>query len=270
MTQHDDESRDGRPIVPPGRKRAPRSREIDPDLMSPDELHHLEEMTDGLLDLIGHHQRRFPESPAFDDPRFLDWLSREYADDEDPELLTPDEIGTLARRIASGSEIERLGLRAVDGTPERRGVEHPGAVSRLLQEVSAAHGAALLGLSVAAGVGHELWDIECDSWIPLPDDVPPGRYLALTIAGDSMTPVLREGDLALVSVGTDAAAAVAVDTIVVARLPDDGYVVKRVGRVTQRWIELTSLNPAYPPIRLPRGPGAVLGTVVLRWRADDV
>ena len=57
--------------------------------------------------------------------------------------------------------------------------------------------------------------------------------------------------------------------IVVARRPDDGYVVKRLGKVERRTLELLSLNPAFPPIRFARRPGTILGTVILRWRMHN-
>ena len=54
-------------------------------------------------------------------------------------------------------------------------------------------------------------------------------------------------------------------TVVVMRHPENGYVVKRVGEVSSLDVELTSLNPSYPPIRVPRDESLVLGTVVLTW-----
>jgi SOS-response transcriptional repressor LexA len=55
------------------------------------------------------------------------------------------------------------------------------------------------------------------------------------------------------------------DSVVVACDIDGGYVVKKVGRLRAKSIELQSLNPAYPPMRVGRVPGSVLGTVLLRW-----
>ena len=76
-----------------------------------------------------------------------------------------------------------------------------------------------------------------------------------------MEPLMHPGDVVLVRLGPE----LVPDSIVVARLPDDGYVVKRVGRVARRKVELLSLNPAFEPINAPRSAHAVLGTVVLRW-----
>jgi phage repressor protein C with HTH and peptisase S24 domain len=76
-----------------------------------------------------------------------------------------------------------------------------------------------------------------------------------------MLPLFHPGDVVLVKLGP----VVARDTVIVARLPDDGYVVKRVGRVTRSKVELLSLNPQFAPVTVAREVGAVVGTVVMRW-----
>jgi phage repressor protein C with HTH and peptisase S24 domain len=76
-----------------------------------------------------------------------------------------------------------------------------------------------------------------------------------------MLPLLHSDDVVLVRIGPE----VARDAIVVARRADDGYVVKRVGRVGAASIELLSLNPEFEPTLIERGEGTVAGTVVLRW-----
>ena len=118
-----------------------------------------------------------------------------------------------------------------------------------------------LDLAAAAGVGRELWDEPCERWIRLPRELPHGEYLALQVSGDSMTPLFHAGDTVLLRLHAE----VAPDTVVVARHPEDGYVIKRIARVTSMWIDLASLNPEYPSIRIPRGADAVLGRVMLRW-----
>src|SRR6476469_8115771 len=71
--------------------------------------------------------------------------------------------------------------------------------------------------------------------IELPRAVATGhKYVALTVSGSSMEPALHAGDVVLVSVGTS----VRHDSIVVARRPEEGYVVKAVGRLSRRAIEL--------------------------------
>jgi phage repressor protein C with HTH and peptisase S24 domain len=116
-------------------------------------------------------------------------------------------------------------------------------------------------LGIAAGVGRELWDEPVQSWVELPPDVPPGKYVALKIVGESMAPLMHTGDTVLVRIGAD----VKRDTVVVARHPEDGYVCKRVSRVRRDAIELSSLDPGRPIITIPRDPSLMVGTVVLVW-----
>lgn len=80
-----------------------------------------------------------------------------------------------------------------------------------------------------------------------------------------MKPFLHDGDTVLVRLGSE----LTPGSVVVARRPDEGYVVKRVGQIQRRSVELVSLNPAFEPIRLPRDPRLLLGTVVLRWCTHD-
>jgi phage repressor protein C with HTH and peptisase S24 domain len=94
--------------------------------------------------------------------------------------------------------------------------------------------------------------------------LPDARYLALRVVGTSMAPMLRSGDVVLVRAdarGRDVRAG----RVVVARHPDDGYVCKRVQAVGAREVVLASLEPGHPPVRLPRDPALVVGTVVAAW-----
>lgn len=119
-------------------------------------------------------------------------------------------------------------------------------------------------LAVAAGAGRELWDAPCERWVELPAGFPRGRgarYVALTVAGHSMAPLLHPGDVMLVRLTTRLTRGV----VAVVRRPDDGYVVKRVAALRARRIELDSLNPAYQPIEVPRDESLVVGVVVARW-----
>ncbi len=119
-------------------------------------------------------------------------------------------------------------------------------------------------LGVAAGVGRELWDEPCERWVELPRTLAAGhKYVALTVSGSSMEPALHAGDVVLVSVG----ALVRRDSIIVARRPEEGYVVKAVGRLSRRAIELRSLNPEFATFSIPREEALIVGTVVMRWCA---
>lgn len=86
-----------------------------------------------------------------------------------------------------------------------------------------------------AGAG---WD---EVELPSAGDV---NAYALTISGDSMEPVYREGDAIIVS----PAAPVRVGDRVVARATDGAVMAKLLTRRTALRIELTSLNPAHPEL----------------------
>lgn len=242
------------------RRRSTPRPAIDPDALSSEDLTRLEAESDVFIDLVGHVERHRPDSAAYDDPRFLAWLARESGEAE-PELLGEAEVGAIARRVVAALEEERFGVRSVAGAPAQVRVAHPGPTSALVDELARSGCTPLLELGVAAGAGRALWDADCESCVPLPGDVPHGRYLALRVSGESMTPLMCSGDVVLVRLGPE----VAPDSIVVAHGPDDGYVVKRVGRVTPRRLELVSLNPTFPSMEMARDEHTVLGTVVLRW-----
>lgn len=234
---------------------------IDADLLSAEELARIEERSDALIDLIGHIEQDRPDSCAYDDPRFVAWIANESGAAE--AVLEEADIRATARRVLVALTGERYGVQCMGhAAPERR-LEAPGPASELVMDLSSAGMLPLLDLGVAAGAsaGRALWDAECESCVPLPGELPPGRYLALRVSGRSMMPLLCPGDVVLVRLGAD----VSTDTIVVARGPEDGYVVKRIGRVTRRHLELESLNPEFPSIQVPRDLNGVLGTVVLRW-----
>ena len=154
----------------------------------------------------------------------------------------------FAERVRARVTSAGLGVGLVDGLPEPVQADGPGSVP-------------LIELGVAAGTGRELLEESCDTRVALPRGVPPGRYAALRVVGDSMRPLLHSGDVVLVALD----ASVAAGAVVVARHPEHGYVVKRMGRPGPWGTPLGSLNPAYPTLTLPQGAGAVIGRVMLRW-----
>lgn len=198
------------------------------------------------LDPLDPHQRCF-----------YDWLAREARAGESAEEREATERAArrFAERVLRRSEVaravSRAGLRVVDASPPRLATD--GRVSE--------HAAPCYDLAVAAGAGRELWDEPSTEWIRLPEELTGSAYVALRVHGDSMAPLLHTGDTILVQLGAD----LALDRIVVARHPADGYVVKRVARIGPREIELASLNEAYAPMSIPADASLVLGVVVLRW-----
>jgi SOS-response transcriptional repressor LexA len=223
------------------------------------QLDRLESATDPLIDVVGYVESLRPTSEAFGDERFVRWVAQEGRV-QAAERLGADEVSALARRIHTTVLAGQSGIQLVDDLPDHVPVR-PGPVSSSIGELAKHRQAAVVDLSIAAGVGRELWDVECDSAVPIPDSLPRGEYVALTVSGDSMDPLLHSGDLVLVRRSGELKAG----AIVVMRDTDAGYVVKRVGRIEPRWVELLSINPAYGRRRVRRTHGSVLGTVLLRW-----
>lgn len=208
------------------------------------------------------------DNSAYDDPRFVEWLMREAHEQMTPAERRDNEraAAAFARRMQPILRAARVG----ESLPNRALNAHDATVVGEIRQVADA--AALAGcapwlptLSVAAGAGRELWDEPCDRWIELPPDVPHGRYVALGVAGDSMTPYLKHGDTILV----DTRAKLAEDSIVVARRPEDGYVVKYVSRLTRAMMELSSFNAEYSPFTIARDRDAVVGVVAARLSATS-
>ena len=245
---------------------------IEPDDMTPEQRERFEAISDAFIHLVGYVRSR--QSVAVErDPRLRNELARwqrvrkpnsaRKSADERGEVFTDAQRLKLRERILSGLQSRRLRLREVEGAPVRRRLAQTQSVTpTFLKDMDLVRRAVVVpDLSIAAGAGRDLWNVECDSTIELPPDLPHGPFIALKVTGDSMEPLLHSGDTVLVRVEDKATAG----TVVVARDPDHGYVVKEVVRLTAEGIELRSLNLAYRPFVVPHAPATVLGTVVLRW-----
>lgn len=217
---------------------------------------------DLLVDLAAQAELLRPDSRFYTDPRLVAWIDRELNSPERAhEGWSAERVRASAARIRSKVDAMRLRILPVEGAPPLEPAATAGTIPQVLGDASAAAAAPHLDLAAAAGVGRDLWDEPCDEWVRLPDDVPNGRYIALRVAGDSMSPVLHTGDTILVQLGPK----VARGSVVLARLADGGYVVKRVARATRSLLQLASLNPSFPPVTVQRDEHTVVGTVVLRW-----
>ena len=224
---------------------------------------------DALIRLLAATLAAEPASPAWDDPQFVEWWSsRARSRAARAAALLGDEDYLAAGRALQARAVARQhGIRWLRERPELQpaGLSAPVGNEALLR-AAAAHGATpLVDLAVAAGVGRELWDEPAEAWLALAPSLgvepPPGRYLALRIAGDSMEPVMHTGDTVLVALGRPPRTG----AVVVARRPDDGYVCKRVGRIRNRVVELESLAPGREVIRIPHDERLVVGQVVAVW-----
>lgn len=199
---------------------------------------------------------------------FLDWYAREARLTLSAAERRKLDAGAdrFVRDVLARRAVERSRLAVIAAEPQSAPAWEEGTLAEVVAAAARVRHTPALELSVAAGVGRELWEEPCERWIALPDGVPDGRYVALRVAGDSMVPLLHEGDTILVKLGGE----LAPDAVVVARVSDGGYVVKRVAGFAGSRAELASLNPDYPPIVIPRDPSLVLGTVLLRWCTHGV
>jgi len=232
--------------------------------LSPDEEEQVQWEMDQLVRVVGLHLARRPDSHDWTDAALLGALTRELrVGPQRPDDLSPERVKAIRERVLLRVREKRAGLRSVAGRPAMRPATVPAPPRIAMKEAGLEQCAVHIDPAVAAGPGREIWDGECDQWVEYPPDTPPGDYLTMTIEGDSMLPLLHAGDAILVKVSEQAAAG----TIVVARDPDDRYVVKRVGRLSAAAIELVSENPAYRAVRVARSRGTIVGTVVLRWCA---
>lgn len=235
----------------------------DDNALSAPERAALERAKDLLVRLAGERAmgRLDPSDAA--EAMFLEWYAREARATLSVAERARLDAGAdrFVRTIRSRRALQRSRVREVASEPESAPAWEEGTLAQVVAAAARVRHAPAIELSVAAGVGRELWDEPCERWIPLPDDAPDGRYVALRVTGDSMVPLLHDGDTILVKLGEE----IVPDAVVVARVPDGGYVVKRVGGVAGSRVELESLNPDYPPIVIARDPSLVLGTVLLRW-----
>lgn len=208
-----------------------------------------------------------------DDPRnvpFFEWLAKDARERQTPEERAESEqhAAEFAKRLTKRWAREVAKVEDVRDTPPRRIAPAETSIAQALEPASVERRAPYLDLAVAAGEGRDLWDEPCTEWVELPKGLPPGRHFAVRVSGVSMTPLLHDGDTILVRVA-EPAETPSVGRVVVARRPDNGYVVKRLSGVSAHSVDLESLNPAFPDIRIARSPGTILGTVVLRWCPHD-
>lgn len=207
-----------------------------------------------ISDLLRLRSMRNKTARMFGDVRLMRWLATEARavaqDGFEPDPWSAQEVDALADRIRIAVAADRSGVQRLSGRPVC--VATPGQVA----------GVAVpwVRLATAAGIGRELWDEECDTWVGLPSHLQRGNYVALNVKGHSMVPLLHDADVILVNM----AAIPDHGDIVLARTAE-GYVVKRLTRMTSTGVELESLNPAFPPIIIRDQERPIVGVVVLRW-----
>jgi SOS-response transcriptional repressor LexA len=221
---------------------------------------------DALVSLAGEALGILLDGTDSGNAAFLDWWARELrardgAGRTEDASVAASAASSFADAMRARLALARIAVRCVNRAPVSRAPSVQASVASSVREAESRRCAPALDLGVAAGVGRELWDEPCERWVELPPEVAPGQHVALTVAGESMVPLLHAGDTVLVKLGPELAR----DAVVVARHPEDGYVVKRVGTVGAGEVQLLSLNPQFGPMTIPRRDDLVLGTVILRW-----
>lgn len=220
-------------------------------------------LLDQIMFLVGRFQETRADSPLLGHAESLGWIrgdARErlgLTDSARLERRAERFLDSVMRRVASS----RMCVREAGKRPTFLHAAVRGTVSQVLPYACARGYAPHVPLSAAAGAERTLWDETCDEWLEVPREVEGGRFLSLTVSGDSMLPLLHSGDVVLVRLDDE----VRRDTVVLARVADDGYVVKRVASIDTREIVLASLNADYEPVRIPAQERRVLGTVVASW-----
>jgi SOS-response transcriptional repressor LexA len=230
---------------------------------TPDRRLREEREADVLLRLAARHAMPSldPADPA--NAPYFEWLARETRERQNPDERHAVRAAAIAfaERMRSGRATSRSAVVAVDEAPVLFPSPFSGSLAQVIGAAARARSAPVIDLAVAAGIGRDLWEEPSTECVQLPDGIPDGEFVALRVAGESMLPLLHADDVMLVRLGSE----VHLGAIVVARHPDDGYVVKRVGMLRPHEVELHSLNPRYAPITIPRDDALVLGTVLLRW-----
>jgi SOS-response transcriptional repressor LexA len=220
---------------------------------------------DRLVRLVGRHALSSldPSDPA--NIAFFDWLAHDARAGLRREERTAvrHAADDFAQRILGRLRVAGSAVVCAAGAPSVERRRDPARLAQAVDEAARQRMSPMLEPAVAAGVGREIWEEPCDTWVHLPDGIPSGRYVTLPVSGDSMVPLFHPGDRILVRLGDGCQTG----DVIVARHPDQGYVVKRVGRLRRSTMELTSLNAAYEPMELRRSDVRIVGTVVLRWCA---
>lgn len=226
-----------------------------------------EDLIDELMRLVAADIEVAEGNKAYRDERFLSWLAQDLRAGMSGAERAKDECDASAfgRRAAARVAARRAEARLPYRELRHRAAPVVATLSRALEEAARENCVTLLDLAVAAGDGRELWDEPCEQWLDLPDDISPSdRYLALRVSGDSMSPVLEQRDVILIKLG----GVPALDDLIVARVADRGYVVKQVTSLKMDRVELTSFNPRYESVVIPRDRSSILGTVIARFKRE--
>lgn len=223
-----------------------------------------EVFADTLISIAAQKLVQDPANLVYRNERYVKWLVREasLAQTMQQRKDTFAEAEAFARRMSQKITTERLSSRIPAHELRQKPAPTILSVNDATSLARRFRCAPLIDMAVAAGEGRVLWDEPCDQWLELPDAIPLGRYVALQVTGDSMSPFLGAHDVILIKLD----AIPAEDDVIVARPGDDGYVVKRVAAVHSDKLVLASVNPDYSEISMDRDMSRVVGTVIALFR----
>lgn len=222
---------------------------------------------EALAEALGREFVRLGDEAWRHEP-FLAWLAAELRSRPGRRARAMyDEGAMLERGRALRARVlaRQCGVGLVRGAPRLIAASRVDRPQRVMEEARAVGAVPCLELAAAAGAGRELWDEVAESWLVAPEGAPSVRALALRIRGESMEPLLHDGDTVLVELTP----ALVRGRMVIARHPDDGYVCKRVERIGRRDVLLASINRDCADVTIPRDERLIVGTVRLAWSARE-
>src|SRR5688500_7256839 len=145
-----------------------------------EDRHEVVRAEDLLAALAMRHEVRRPDSPLYSNADVIEWLDKEASDPaRASERWSAEHVKAVAARIHAAVCARRCKVRQETGRPSLRPAAAVGTIPQVLEEAVQLRAAPKLDLSAAAGVGRDLWDEPCESWVELPDSVQRGRYLAV-------------------------------------------------------------------------------------------
>ncbi len=225
---------------------------------------------EAIAESLGREIARHDDDVPWSHEPFLEWIAAERRSRRDRRPSGSSEEEVMRRegmRLRARVLARQCGIALVEGPPPLVPSRAHGMPAHVLNVAAAIGAVPLVNLAAAAGAGRVLWDEPAEQWIALARSTARvrRRAIALRIAGESMAPLLRPGDTVLVELGTSLVRG----RVVVARHSgvEDGYLCKRVARVGRRDVLLTSIDPAYGSVTIPRDDDLVVGTVRMVWRA---
>ncbi len=181
-------------------------------------------------------------------------------------LVSQIERGVQNPAVISVDRFYRL-LRALEWTPEEfaeaTGLELPGVTREPKAEDLGMPVEVYTLPLIQAGAGPPWYQDEAETiTLALPElRYPKDKLFVVRIVGDSMSPYLENGDLAVVYQDPGLAAK---GKAVAVWLADDGVVIKRfLGETEDGLLYLGNDNPAHPPFLAPPG-SRIVGVVVKR------